>query len=58
MQWSYLGMLGAGATDGFDGYSWWFFVGLSVLQVIVMLNFLVSIIGDTYERIDGNKAQW
>lgn len=58
LKWSYLGMLGSGAVDGFDGFSWWIFVFLSVLQVIIMLNFLVAIIGSTYERIDANKVQF
>ena len=51
-------MLGSGAVDGFDGFSWWLFVGLSVLQVIIMLNFLVAIIGSTYERVDTNRIQF
>ena len=51
-------MLGSGAVDGFDGFSWWLFVALSVLQVIIMLNFLVAIIGSTYQRIDANKVQF
>lgn len=36
---------------------WIFFMGASIFLIIVMLNLLIAIISDTFERVQGSQKQ-
>eukprot|EP00358_Blepharisma_japonicum_P005939 CAMPEP_0202944668 /NCGR_PEP_ID=MMETSP1395-20130829/5540_1 /ASSEMBLY_ACC=CAM_ASM_000871 /TAXON_ID=5961 /ORGANISM="Blepharisma japonicum, Strain Stock R1072" /LENGTH=219 /DNA_ID=CAMNT_0049643779 /DNA_START=2767 /DNA_END=3426 /DNA_ORIENTATION=+ len=48
---SYLLDLGDFGTDSFSGLEWAIFFIASVINPLVMMNLLISIIGDTYDRV-------
>ena len=56
MRFSYITAIGDLDTDGFTGFVPWilFFVS-SVFNLIVLLNLLIAIISDTYDRVNNTK---
>ncbi|OMJ71276.1 hypothetical protein SteCoe_30554 [Stentor coeruleus] len=48
---SFMMNLGDFETDGFDGLSWVIFMFMSVLNVIVLLNMLIALMGETFSRV-------
>ncbi|OMJ77217.1 hypothetical protein SteCoe_23254 [Stentor coeruleus] len=48
---SFMMNLGEFNTEGFDGLSWVIFMFMSVLNVIVLLNMLIAIMGETFSRV-------
>jgi len=46
-----------GGTDmsSYDGWVWWLFVFMTIIMVVTMLNFLISIINKTYGQVTSNK---
>ena len=49
-----------GGTDmsSYDGWVWWLFVFMTIIMVVTMLNFLISIINKTYGQVTSNKNQF
>ena len=35
----------------YSGLHWWLFVLMAILEIIVLLNLLIAIISDTFERV-------
>ena len=56
LRFSYITAIGDFDTDGFTGFVPWllFFVS-SVFNLIVLLNLLIAIISDTYDRVNNTK---
>lgn len=48
---SFMMNLGEFETEGFDGLSWVIFMFMSVLNVIVLLNMLIALMGETFSRV-------
>lgn len=52
---SYMVNLGEFHTDDFDGLSWVIFVLMSILNVIILLNMLILIMGETFSSVRENS---
>lgn len=48
---AYLLMYGDFDTENYDGASWFLFICASIFMPLVMLNLLIAIMSDTYERV-------
>ena len=48
---SYRVNLGDFDLDGYDWVSWVFFILATLVNQVIMLNLLISIMGDTYDRV-------
>ena len=44
--------------SSYDGWVWWLFVFMTIIMVVTMLNFLISIINKTYGQVTSNKNQF
>lgn len=54
-------LLGAFETSDFGntnlGLMWVYFIASSIFLIIVMLNLLIAIISDTFERVQGSRKE-
>ena len=58
VRFSYETALGALDTDHFQGFvPWLLFFAVTVFNLIVLLNLLIAIISETYERVTATRAQ-
>ena len=48
-------MIGEFDTDGFKYGHWIIFTLAAIINLVMMMNLLISIVGDTYERVQMDK---
>ena len=55
LEWSFMNLVGGTDMSNYDGWVWWLFVFMTMIMVVIMLNFLISIITKRYGVITESK---
>ena len=58
LEWSFMNLVGGTDMSNYDGWVWWLFVFMTMIMVVIMLNFLISIITKRYGVITESKNQF